>query len=208
MKKISAIVLMFALLLTAAFAEAPVLAGGWQVGESANEDVMQAYEMAFEGFVGATYEPEMLVATQIVAGTNYCFIARKTLVTAEPVQGWSLVYIYVDLEGNASLLRIRDLDCDEKGLMGGWHLSDEPVEDEVRELLWSAINGDNEGYDIVEIMGTQVVAGMNYKLFCSKTNKDGYLNEWAILTVYVDLEGNASVTNVEPVEISAFETAE
>lgn len=92
--------------------------------------------------------------------------------------------------------------------MGGWHLSDEPVEDEVRELLWNAINGDNEGYNIVEIMGTQVVAGMNYKLFCSKTNKDGYLNEWTILTVYVDLEGNASVINVEPVEISAFETAE
>lgn len=209
MKKIVSIVLMLALLLTAAFAEAPKMAGGWQIGESANKDVMEAYDKAFEGFAGASYEPKMLVATQLVAGTNYCFLAKKTLVTAEPTYGWALVYIYIDLEGNASLLRIQDLDTDALGLAGGWNIpEEEDAFDDVRDLLWNAMNDGKEGYDIYEVMGSQVVAGMNYKMFCAKTNENGYLNEWAIVTVYVDLAGNAAVTDVQSVEISAFEIAE
>ena len=208
MKKIVSVVLMLALLLTAAFAEAPMMmAGGWQVGESANREVMEAYEKAFEGFAGASYDPQMLVATQVVAGTNYCFLAKKTLVTAEPVQGWALVYIYIDLEGNASLLRIQDLDTDELGLAGGWNIP-EDVDTETNDLLWNAMNDGKNGYDIMGILGNQVVAGMNYKMFCAATTEEGYTNQWAIVTVYVDLAGNATVTNVEEVVISAFEDAE
>ena len=78
--------LVLALLMLASvfsFAEdGPMLAGGWQVGESANQQVMEGFDKAMENFLGASFEPDLLIATQVVAGTNYCFLCKQTPVTA------------------------------------------------------------------------------------------------------------------------------
>lgn len=87
------------------------LAGGWVhvTGESLTVEQEQKIASAFEGMLGASYEVDLVLAEQVVAGTNYAVLARKTLVTAEPVTGWVLATVYVDLEGNASVTDVQDI---------------------------------------------------------------------------------------------------
>ena len=67
---------------------------GELVGVTTNK---AALEKALEGMVGASYEPVACLGTQVVAGTNYCYLAVSD--TGFP----ELVYLYADLEGNVSV---------------------------------------------------------------------------------------------------------
>lgn len=114
MRKLLVILTLLALLVSAALpalAEAP-LVGGWQTTQEAAvpEEVAQALEKAMEGLMGATWEPVALLGTQLVAGTNYCLLCRITPVVPDPVGHYALVYLYVDLQGNAEILGTADLD--------------------------------------------------------------------------------------------------
>ena len=48
------------------------------------EEAKEAFDKAFEGFVGSKVEPFALLGTQVVKGVNYIFAAEVTSVTAEP----------------------------------------------------------------------------------------------------------------------------
>ena len=69
--------------------------------------------LILEGFPGTDlynvnqYTPKLLLATQVVAGTNYAILC-KTLGESEDL--WTIVYIYQDLEGYRSLTNIAVLD--------------------------------------------------------------------------------------------------
>ena len=80
--------------------------GGWQQPDSpaVPEDVAAAFEQAKEGLTGADCEPIALIGRQIVSGTNYCLLCESTLGTIEPERSYSVMVIYVDLQGNAEML--------------------------------------------------------------------------------------------------------
>ena len=59
-----------------------------------------------QGLLGASYEPVELVATQVVVGTNYKFLANGTNTTFPLTKGTYYIYINEDLQGNISLLDI------------------------------------------------------------------------------------------------------
>ena len=59
-----------------------------------------------------SYRPESVLATQLVAGTNYCILCQVTPVVPDPVPTWALVYIYADLEGNAEIMNVYELYID------------------------------------------------------------------------------------------------
>lgn len=87
------------------------LSGGWfaTTDVAITTEAQAAFDKALEGFVGVDYEPIDLLATQVVAGTNYCFLCRSTVVVPDAVPSYSLVYIYEDLQGNAEILGIKDI---------------------------------------------------------------------------------------------------
>jgi len=82
----------------------------------------------------------------------------------------------------------------EKSAAGGWtEKSETNLSDEQKAVFEKAVAGtEYEGYELVALVSTQVVAGTNYKFKC----KDADGNEKIVL-VYEDLDGNASVTSVE-----------
>ena len=88
--------------------EEPTIVGGYVEADDKNltPELIEMFEKAFEGFVGASYTPAMLEATQVVAGTNYKFKADGTKTTNPIIQGTYYVYINKDLQGNISLLDI------------------------------------------------------------------------------------------------------
>ena len=56
-------------------------AGGWTVAENAEvtADHKKIVEDAASQIEGFSYEPVRLIATQVVAGTNYCFLCKSTV---------------------------------------------------------------------------------------------------------------------------------
>ncbi len=89
--------------------------GGWSYnqGEAAmedNEDISSAFDRALEGLVGVSYEPLFFLGSQVVAGSNYAVFCSKAPVVPDAEKSFCIAYIYEDLEGNASLTEVADVD--------------------------------------------------------------------------------------------------
>jgi hypothetical protein len=114
MKKFVALFLSLALFCAVLPAIAETLAGGWEMIPQEEgkipEEAKAALEKAQETLLGASYKPLALLGTQLVAGTNYCILCEISPVVPNPVPHFALVYVYADLEGNATITNIADLD--------------------------------------------------------------------------------------------------
>ena len=108
-KTMIAISIVFSLLATPTIA-AP-LVGGWTITEdsSITPEAHAVFVKAMEELDGADYEPIDLLATQIVSGTNYCFLCRIAPVVPDPVHEYAFVYIYEDLQGNAEMVDVQEI---------------------------------------------------------------------------------------------------
>ena len=127
MKKIVSLLLVLAMALAlCASASAETMVGGWEIvpAQSAilteeaqpepmmTDEAAAAFLKAMETLDGAEYTPVALLATQIVAGTNYCILCQGKYVVPDAKPFWALVYIYADLEGNAEIMNIYELYLD------------------------------------------------------------------------------------------------
>lgn len=88
--------------------------GGWEYNQGElsldrNPEAKAAFEKALEGLVGCAYEPVALIGSQVVAGTNYVILCRTTPVVPDAETVFSLVTVYEDLNGNAELKDVTDL---------------------------------------------------------------------------------------------------
>ena len=92
--------------------EEPEIVGGYVDAEDGTltDELKDIFDSALEDLLGATYEPQELVATQVVAGTNYKFLANGTKTTNPITKGTYYITIYKDLQGNVSLLDIETIE--------------------------------------------------------------------------------------------------
>ena len=110
------IVLLLAILLTAslisaAAAEEPLM-GGWAAAAdpTVTEGLEDLFYKAIGDLVGVEYTPVAYLGSQVVAGTNHCFLTLSRVVVPDAVPGYKLVFIYEDLQGNAQIMNIADFD--------------------------------------------------------------------------------------------------
>ena len=82
------------------FVDAP---GGWSASESPviTDEVEAAFAKASEKAEDFKYSPVALLGEQVVAGMNYCVLAKTPVSSAG--SKFALVYIYKDLSGNAEI---------------------------------------------------------------------------------------------------------
>lgn len=150
---------------------------GW-----ATEEARTAFNKATEGLTGAGYEIVAQLGQQVVAGTNYIFLCKETLVTAEPVTKLSFVTVYADLQGNAEIKHIEELDLEMfcggenpaspeefKQLLGGWSLPSGfqavnlPAE---VAAVYDKVLGDEAGFYPMAYLAHQDAEKANYALLC------------------------------------------
>ena len=88
-----------------------LLMGGWTVNEEQMgiKDALPL-EKALVGFTGANYLPLVLLGTQIVSGTNYCYLTYETLILPTKIDCISVVVVYEDLAGEATISSVYNLD--------------------------------------------------------------------------------------------------
>ena len=112
MKKVIAVALSLMLVASMTCALAGGLLGGWNVAESTEvtEEQKAVLDKALEKLVGVNYEPVAYLGSQMVSGTNHCFLCKATVVYPNAVPSLALVFVYENLEGAAEITQITDLD--------------------------------------------------------------------------------------------------
>lgn len=193
------------------------ITGGWTIPDEPEQAVLSeeqatAFELATAELTGASYTPLACIGSQVVAGRNYAYLCKSTLVTNPPVSSLSVVKIYLDLEGNASILNVTDVNLADYTdnakinftpdipLAGGWTPNAEAgkLPEEVQAAFDKATEElTGVGYTPLCLMGSQVVAGSNYAILCTATQVTAEpASALAVVTVYADLQGGAEITSI------------
>ena len=197
--------------------------GGWTLTEDGalTDEALGAFDKAMEGLVGVSYTPLALLGTQLVSGTNYCFLCEATVVYPGAQPYYALAYVYEDLQDGAVILNIIALDLGEIAesgeikdaqpeggpLLGGWALpEDTALTDEALGAFDQTMNGlVGVNYTPLALLGTQLVSGTNYCLLCEATvvypNAEPY---YALVYIYEDLQGGTELLNVVPMDLAAL----
>lgn len=88
------------------------MSGGWahSVDPAITDEQRDVFNKALDGLAGVNYEPIVYLGSQMVAGTNHCFLCQATGVYPGAEPHYVLMYIYEDLSGSAQIMNIADLD--------------------------------------------------------------------------------------------------
>lgn len=85
------------------------LAGGWTTFSfTLTDKAKKVFVQALQGFVGVGYTP-LAFATQVVAGANWCFLAKGAVVYPGGPELAALIYIYEPLEGTPHITEITQI---------------------------------------------------------------------------------------------------
>ena len=200
--------------------------GGWEIvltdkQVGLEEADIKLFNDAKEGYVGMDLEPIALLGTQVVAGTNYMFLAKGTPVVQNPESSYKVVVIYKDLQGNTSISKVNDFDytkyvskdieSNATELVGGW-TTEAPgklnvLDDENAEAAWEKATETLTGmsFNPIAIVGKQVVAGTNYAVLSyAKGSYEGSKEEIYLVTLYDGVDGTKELSSIAYVDLADF----
>lgn len=88
------------------------LSGGWEVTESSEitDEERAIFNQAVQGITDVAYDPVALLATQVVAGKNYCFLARESSYNLSEKPSYELVYVWQAPGESAKLLEMQEIE--------------------------------------------------------------------------------------------------
>ena len=199
------------------------IVGAWEVNDGYNalltDEETEIFNKALEGLTGVGYEPIRVIATQLVSGTNYAFLAKGTTVTSNPTTSYYVLKIYNDLSGNAELKGINEIvvpnimtkEESSQNMFGSWTVSDTGkagmFNDEKAQMTFDKAFEGFTGmvFNPVQLLATQLVSGTNYMALClGKTVTENpevglYVVEW-----HEDLSGNVSLTSVKQFDLEYY----
>ena len=189
----------------------PMLAGGWAVNEEPlptclTEDEQKIFDQV-KAATGMDYEPAAVLATQVVAGANSAFLCREK----DGDREWIIVTVFSGLNGevqvlNAHVLALYSLLTTDKplpaGLAGGWSLNESEsgaaLPEEAQAAFDQAVKAADQSLSPIALLGTQVVAGINYKVLAR--GEDALY----LVDVYAPLSGDASITGTEILDLLSY----
>ena len=183
------------------------------------DELRAIFDKALDGLVGVDYEPIACLGTQIVAGRNYCFLAKATVVYPDAKPKYTLIYVYADLSGNATIMNFADMPVipnefdgiepitEEETLDGGWVYAESPeITDEIKANLEKAIAAlVGADYEPVANIATQVVAGTNRCLLCKITPVvPNPVPHYALVYLYEALDGTVELLETVDFDFGAL----
>lgn len=180
-----------------------VIAGGFTDAESPvlDDAAKEVVAKATETLTGVGYTPVAYVGSQIVAGVNHLILCKATPTVPDAKTTYALVKIYEDPQGKAEITDVQECDAeapsDSTEMTGAYTEPETPVvTEEAKAALSKALEGlDGADYQAKALLGTQVVAGTNYLLFCKITPvTEKPVSSYAVVTVYENTDGTAEIT--------------
>jgi hypothetical protein len=84
--------------------------GGWSsFNFEITSEQRKVFDQAVGGLLGVKYTP-LAVATQVVAGTNYCYLCKAQPVYPKAQEYAAEVFIYQPLQGDPHVTQIKRLE--------------------------------------------------------------------------------------------------
>ena len=186
--------------------------GSWQYAESSavTPELEKYFNEAISKIDGYSHIPVALLATQVVAGTNYCFLCTSTIQANNAAKEMRIAYINVDPSGSATYLKddvLKLPGVDDKGdKVGGWSYAESTeITDDLKKVMEKATETlTGATYEPVAYIGSQVVAGTNHAILCKcvpSVPATDAKAQYVLGYVYEDLQGNCQITETTDIEI-------
>ncbi|MBR2830560.1 MAG: hypothetical protein IKE68_08440 [Solobacterium sp.] len=204
--------------------------GAWEVfadayAKNMTDDDKNHFDAALEGLTGVGYTPIAVLARQVVSGENTAYLALGTTVTADPVTDFYIAVVYTNLQGESEITSIKKIDMNDVRLaeqkpagelLGGWTAEGygRPgcMSAEGESAMSMALAGFTGTYMMpVAQLGQQVVSGMNFRYLLSGGDMTESEPEPAVVyfgEVYMDTEGKAELTTLQPLDLLYYVTPE
>ncbi len=89
-----------------------MLSGGWDVTKDASvtKEAQEVFDQAMPDSGRVKHEAVALLATQVVAGENYCFLVRSRNTGGDEKTSYKLAYIWKDAGGKAQVMEVKDIE--------------------------------------------------------------------------------------------------
>ena len=185
------------------------MTGGWSMPVQNAVELPKDVKAGFDKVAGKDLVPVALVAQQVVSGTNDMILCRKG-------NEYRMITLYRDLQGTTSITNDVPFvltDYTNGGdklqttpLAGGWHtptdLTSIPLPDDAKTAFKNASLGfSGNNIESMALLGTQVVAGMNYAILCRVTpDVENAVSTVQVIIIYSDPQKSASITSFSPVD--------
>ena len=185
------------------------VSGGWNFSEEAYNNLTDENRAIFESAVAnsytgtSTFEVVQKVASESVAGANYAYLCKETPAGSEAPTNWSILTVYVDLDGNATLTNVEAIDPENIKTLeevppiepGGWTILQTDKGLVLSEAVANAIMLSGVSYIPAAVLATQVVSGTNYRILAYGKQVTEYTRtDLYVLDVFEGLDGTAEVT--------------
>ena len=178
--------------------------GGWAktASPALTDKIREVVAKAASAVTDTEYTPIAYIANQVVAGMNHLVLCKRAVHAADfsgTKEHYVLLTIYEDLQGNAEITTVQESNAEAligEGT-GAWSESDSPVVTDELQGAFKSANRILAGaqYTPLALLGTQVVAGMNYCVLCEVTaSVPDAASSYAIVHLYQDLKGKAEIT--------------
>ena len=198
--------------------------GGWNIVLSdqvsdMDEETINIFNNAKAKYTELNLDLVALFGKQVVAGTNYMYLAKGYETGKEAT--YKIVIVYHDLEGNNTITKVSDfnytnytnqnIDGLNEQLSGGWYVESsgkpyglfENGDKNIFEQATSTLTG--MSFKPLVIVGKQVVAGTNYAVICYGSATVPEAKEGIyLLTLYEDLEGNGKLLSTAYIDLAEF----
>ncbi len=193
----------------------------WIVPESTDitPELADLFSRAIDGLVGVGYTPKLYLGYLVSGGTIHCFLCESVVIVPDAVPYWSLVYVFEDTEGNATVTSMYVPQYSTSGdatvvkdnpaelMPGGWSACVEQDAD-IDALIQDGFPGTEEYnvslYTPKMALATQVVAGTNYAVLCETQGEKKDNKFWTIVYIYQDLQGGRSLINIARLDIGSI----
>lgn len=196
-------------------------AGGWTATEEGTGSLSEDERTMFnEAAQTSSYslEPVQLIATQVVSGKNFAFLCHMTSPTTG-ASAWGVAVVYQDLEGNVRMSQVIPIDVSNiktaqtsvaQDVTGGWEI-EVPAQanalpsDDAQAIATALEEYKDVALTPIALLGTQVVAGANYKVLCvGHSASDESTYNLYVAQIYRDPEGAAQVSEVATLDLLRY----
>lgn len=199
------------------------ISGAWKLNEKFNQQIsdddIKAFSKSMDTYNGFPLTPIVKLGTQVVSGQNMMFLCEDTTSTNQRLLKVAIVYL--DLEGNAIITKVVDFDIEDyvpkdeaktnENIAGGWSVNEEleagKIDNDAKEAFDKALDGyASVGYVPIELLGIQVVSGINYAYLCKGTTvTEKPITSLSVLTVYKDTNGNSTINTICEIDLSKLD---
>ena len=213
------LVLIMCLVMVGCNKKEEVLTGGWEtvlsgkVNDISEEDLYN-FNNAVKAYGKENLEAVALLGKQVVAGTNYMFLAKSD-------SKYKIVIVYADLEGVSKVSKVSDFnyvdyvnknsDGISEQLSGGWYTesanTEYKLEDEKVESLFESATSTLAGMEFkpLLVVGKQIVAGTNYAIVCyGQATVPNATTGIYLMTLYAKLDGTSEITGIAYIDLSQY----